>query len=88
MAPPAKDRLPIIWITIAMPLAANYITDNPYLLVPMLVLLCTCLVTMSYATMATRPTKMTGMTSDEAIQKGQANLFFFGNFFSQPTSLI
>ena len=70
-----------IIITIAMPLAANYITDNPYLLVPMLVLLCTCLVTMSYATMATRPTKMTGMTSDEAIQKGQANLFFFGNFF-------
>lgn len=70
-----------IIITIAMPLAANYVTDNPYLLAPMVVLLSTCLVAMSFATMATRPTKMTGLTSAEAIQKGQANLFFFGNFF-------
>lgn len=31
--------------------------------------------------MATRPTKMTGLTSEDEIQKGQANLFFFGNFF-------
>lgn len=36
-----------IIITIAMPMAANYVTDNPYLLVPMAVLLSTCLVAMS-----------------------------------------
>lgn len=70
-----------IIITIAMPLAATYVTANPYLLAPMAVLLSTCLVAMSFATMATRPTKMTGLTSEEAIQQGQANLFFFGNFF-------
>ncbi len=70
-----------IIITIAMPLAATYVSANPYLLAPMAVLLSTCLVAMSFATMATRPTKMTGLTSEEAIQKGQANLFFFGNFF-------
>ena len=70
-----------IIITIAMPLAATYITANPYLLAPMAVLLSTCLVAMSFATMATRPTKMSGVTSEEAIQQGQANLFFFGNFF-------
>lgn len=70
-----------IIITIAMPLAATYVKANPYLLAPMAALLSTCLISMFFATMATRPIKMTGLTSDEAIQQGQANLFFFGNFF-------
>ena len=36
---------------------------------------------MFFATMATRPTKMTGLTSAQDVQQGEANLFFFGNFF-------
>lgn len=70
-----------IIITIAMPLAATYVRANPYLLAPMAALLSTCLLSMFFATMATRPIKMTGLTSEEAIRQGQANLFFFGNFF-------
>lgn len=70
-----------IIITIAMPLAATYVKAHPYLLAPMAALLGTCLVSMFFATMATRPIKMTGLTSEESIRQGQANLFFFGNFF-------
>ncbi len=70
-----------IIITIAMPLAATYVKQNPYLLAPMATLLATCLSSMFFATMATRPIKMTGYTEREAVRQGQANLFFFGNFF-------
>ncbi len=70
-----------IIITIAMPLAANYIKQNHFLLAPMATLMSTCLTSMFFATMATRPIKMTGYTEREAIRQGRANLFFFGNFF-------
>ena len=71
-----------IIITITMPLAANYVTANPFLMVPMGVLLSTCLLAMFFATLATRPSKMSGKTSDDAVQQGEANLFFFGNFYN------
>jgi len=70
-----------IIITIAMPLAATYVKQNPYLIAPMGALLGTCLTSMFFATMATRPIKMTGYTEREAVRQGKANLFFFGNFF-------
>jgi HD superfamily phosphodiesterase len=70
-----------IIITIAMPLAATYVKQNPYLIAPMGALLGTCLSSMFFATMATRPIKMTGYTEREAVRQGRANLFFFGNFF-------
>lgn len=68
-------------ITIAMPVAASYIAQLPYLLVPAIILLCTCLSSMIFATLATRPIKMSGYTPVETIEQGESNLFFFGNFF-------
>lgn len=68
-------------VTIAMPVAATYIAQLPYLLAPAILLLCTCLVSMIFATLATRPIKMSGYTKSEAIDRGESNLFFFGNFF-------
>lgn len=68
-------------ITIAMPVAAGYVAELPYLLAPTIVLLCTCLASMVFATLATRPIKMTGYTTSETIEGGESNLFFFGNFF-------
>ena len=70
-----------IIITIAMPLAATYVKAHPFLIGAMLSLLATCLASMFFATMATRPIRMTGYTAREAVRQGQANLFFFGNFF-------
>lgn len=68
-------------ITIAMPLAASYVTQYRYLLIPMITLLGTCLASMIFATLATRPIKMTGYTSEGTIRQRESNLFFFGNFF-------
>ena len=68
-------------ITIIMPVAVSFIQGNLYLLFPLTTLLLTCLASMIYATLATRPIKMSGTTSQEKIQNGKANLFFFGNFY-------
>lgn len=68
-------------ITIAAPIAGSFIKGNTYLIIPLVMLLFTCLSSMIYATLATRPIKMGGYTPIENIRKGQSNLFFFGNFF-------
>jgi hypothetical protein len=36
---------------------------------------------MVFATLATRPIRMHGYTEKDEIEKGQSNLFFFGNFY-------
>jgi predicted metal-dependent HD superfamily phosphohydrolase len=68
-------------VTIVMPLASSYVGNHPPLIIPMLVLLITCLTSMVFATLATRPIKMEGETSKQAIDNGTSNLFFFGNFY-------
>ncbi|MEZ5042627.1 MAG: DUF5706 domain-containing protein [Saprospiraceae bacterium] len=68
-------------VTFALPISWSYISDFNYLLYPSITLLITCLSSMVFATLATRPIKMTGLTAEDKIVKGQANLFFFGNFF-------
>jgi hypothetical protein len=45
------------------------------------VLLLTCILSIVFATLATRPAKMDGATNLNNIEKGNTNLFFFGNFF-------
>ena len=68
-------------VTIAVPLAAGYVNDAPHLMVPVIILLLTCLCSMIFATLATRPIPMTGLTTQEDILQGRSNLFFFGNFY-------
>jgi predicted metal-dependent HD superfamily phosphohydrolase len=69
-------------LTIAAPLALSYIQDNILLIIPLIMLLITCLASMIFATLATRPIKMTGYTGPEQIDAGRSNLFFFGNFYA------
>jgi predicted metal-dependent HD superfamily phosphohydrolase len=68
-------------ITIVMPLAASFVKGNIYGLIPMILLLLTCLTSMIFATLATRPIKMGGLTDEQTISSGKSNLFFFGNFY-------
>lgn len=68
-------------VTIAVPMAAGYVNDSPHLMAPLIVLLLTCLCSMIFATLATRPIPMTGITTITDIEEGRANLFFFGNFY-------
>lgn len=73
-----------IIITLAMPLLAGFIVKQPTLIYPLSVLLITCVVTVIFATMATRPIKMDGHTADKNIKSPSNNLFFFGNFYQIP----
>lgn len=69
-------------ITVAIPLSSTYMLKTPYLVYPMGALIASCLVSMIFATLATRPIKMTGYTDPDKIKSGESNLFFFGNFYS------
>ncbi|MEO1516764.1 MAG: Pycsar system effector family protein [Bacteroidota bacterium] len=70
-----------IVISITMPLLASNIEGNAFLLIPTSILLITSVLSIIYATLATRPIRMNGMTNLENVRQGKSNLFFFGNFF-------
>lgn len=69
-------------ITIAMPVLAGQLRQHPEYIIPFIMILGTCLTSMVFATLATVPMKMTGITTMESIKDGRSNLFFFGNFYS------
>ncbi len=68
-------------ITFGMPLLASQLEKFPSLIWPGTTLLLTCILSIVYATLATRPVKMEGHTDLGKIDQGKTNLFFFGNFF-------
>ncbi len=70
-----------IIITITIPLLPTYLAQDMTLLLPAATLLITCMVSIVFATLATRPISMGGETSLEQIRSGKSNLFFFGNFY-------
>jgi len=68
-------------ITFTLPLLGERIAADKKLLIPTLILLLVCIVAMVFATLATRPIRMKGLSSLEDIKGKKSNLFFFGNFF-------
>lgn len=68
-------------ITFALPLLGKEIAANRMLLYPTILLLSVCLVSMIFATLATRPIPMKGYSSMESILAKKSNLFFFGNYY-------
>lgn len=68
-------------ITFALPLLGKEIANNRMLLYPTMLLLSVCVVSMIFATMATRPISMKGYSSMDNILARKSNLFFFGNFY-------
>lgn len=71
-------------ITVALPVIANMANENKALIVPAVILLVVCVTSMIYATLATRPIKMSGYSSLEDVKAKNSNLFFFGNFYKMP----
>jgi len=68
-------------ITFALPLLGKEIAGNKVLLLPTIMLLSVCVVSMIFATLATRPIPMKGVSTMESILQKKSNLFFFGNFY-------
>lgn len=68
-------------ITFALPLLGERIAADKRMLIPTLILLTVSIVSMIFATLATRPIPMAGRSSLEDIRGKKSNLFFFGNFY-------
>lgn len=71
-------------ITITISLVGSKVDTNNHLILPAIVLLMTSVVSIIYATLATRPIKTKGLTDLEKIKSGPTNLFFYGNFYKMP----
>lgn len=57
---------------------------EPYLLFPTIILVAVCLVALTFAILAVRPSVTRGRFSTEDIENKTANLLFFGNFHNMP----
>jgi len=70
-----------IVITVGLPLLVDRITGNQNLMIPAAIIAIASIVSMIFATLATRPIKMMGKTNLDLIPEKKSNLFFFGNFY-------
>jgi len=70
-----------IIISVGIPILIDAISGLKGLIVPTILILVTCLGSMFFATLVTRPIKMKGEMSWKPNQKKGLNPFFFGNFY-------
>jgi predicted metal-dependent HD superfamily phosphohydrolase len=70
-----------IILSVTLSVLLRKLEDNPHLIIPTLILLVICVVTMVFSILATRPTVPPGTFTPEDIQEKKVNLLFFGNFY-------
>lgn len=70
-----------IILSVILSILLRKLEDNPHLIVPTLILLVICVVTMVFSILATRPTIPSGKFTAEEVQSKKVNLLFFGNFY-------
>lgn len=70
-----------IVITVGLPLLVDRMSDNESLMIPTAILAISSVISMIFATLSTRPIKMSGLTDLNVIPQKKSNLFFFGNFY-------
>lgn len=70
-----------IILSVTLSLLLRKLEDNPHLIIPTLLLLIICVVTMVFSILATRPSIPEGLFTNEDIKEKRVNLLFFGNFY-------
>jgi len=70
-----------IILSVILSILLRKLEDNPHLIIPTLILLVICVVTMVFSILATRPSVPEGTFSAEDIRQKKVNLLFFGNFY-------
>jgi predicted metal-dependent HD superfamily phosphohydrolase len=70
-----------IIISVLLSMLIRKLEDNSYLVIPTMLLLTVCVVTMVFSILATRPTIPHGTFTPDDIDKKSVNLLFFGNFY-------
>jgi len=71
-----------IILSVILSILLRKLEDNPHLIIPTLILLIICVVTMVFSILATRPTVPPGTFTQEDIKERRTNLLFFGNFYN------
>lgn len=75
-----------IILSVVLSLLLRKLEDNPHLIIPTLIMLIICVITMVFSILATRPSLPHGTFSVQDIREKKANLLFFGNFYRMPFS--
>ncbi|WP_432713148.1 Pycsar system effector family protein [Pedobacter sp.] len=70
-----------IILSVILSILLRKLEDNPHLILPTLILLIICVVTMVFSILATRPTIPSGTFTESEIKAKSVNLLFFGNFY-------
>lgn len=73
-----------IIISVLLSVLVRKLEDNTYLIIPTMLLLTICMITMVFSILATRPTIPHGTFTQEEIDAKSVNLLFFGNFYRMP----
>jgi predicted metal-dependent HD superfamily phosphohydrolase len=68
-------------LTVALPFLVDKAMDNHHFWLPTMLLALVCLTSMIFATLATRPIKLKGVTTLDEVKSNASNLFFFGNYY-------
>jgi hypothetical protein len=70
-----------IIISVLLSVLVRKLEDNAYLILPTMMLLTVCMVTMVFSILSTRPTIPAGTFTQDDIDAKSVNLLFFGNFY-------
>jgi predicted metal-dependent HD superfamily phosphohydrolase len=70
-----------IILSVILSILLRKLEDNPQLIIPTLILLIVCVITMVFSILATRPTVPPGRFTMQDIEDKTTNLLFFGNFY-------
>jgi len=70
-----------IIIGVILSILIDKLSDEPYLTIPVIIFLTSCLTTIIIAILSTRPKITEGIFSKEDILNKKTNLLFFGNFY-------
>jgi predicted metal-dependent HD superfamily phosphohydrolase len=71
-----------IVLTVLLSIGIGKISDYPVITFPAIVFVTTCLVTIVFAILSTRPKISSGQFTKEDIHNKKVNLLFFGNFYN------
>ena len=69
-------------LTVLLTIGIGKISDYPHFTIPAVIFITTCLITITFAILPTRPKISSGKFSKEDIFNQKVNLLFFGNFYN------
>ena len=75
-----------IIISISLSTLIPNFSVNPKLIIPTMILLLVCIVTIVFATLSTRPKTSKKRMANEPINFDKTSILFFGNFYKMPLS--